>query len=141
MSLRIEVVADPAPCFALREEVFIHEQGFTPEEEWDDLDAGAEHLLATLDDVPIGTARLLKEPGAGRIGRICVRKSARGTGLGAELVRAGIARLSEQGFTRVVLGAQVRAMGFYQTLGFAPCGDVYDDGGVPHREMALTLEE
>lgn len=141
MSLHVEVVADPAPCFALREEVFIQEQGFAPEEEWDDLDAGAEHLLATRDGTAIGTARLLKEPGAGRIGRICVRKSARGTGLGAELVRAGIARLAEQGFTRIVLGAQVRAMGFYETLGFAPCGEVYDDGGVPHREMALVLRD
>ncbi|MGI3166589.1 GNAT family N-acetyltransferase [Pseudooceanicola sp. 200-1SW] len=140
MSLTIAPVADPAPCFALREEVFMAEQGFTAEEEWDDLDAGAEHLLARLDGVPVGTARLLEEPGAGRIGRICVVKSARGTGLGAALVRAGIERLAARGHARIVLGAQVRAMGFYEGLGFRAIGPEYDDGGVPHREMELRLE-
>lgn len=138
-ALIIETVTDPAPCFALREEVFMAEQGFTAEEEWDDLDAGAEHLLATLDGVPVGTARLLEDPDAGRIGRICVRRPARGTGLGAALVRAGIDRLAARGITRIVLGAQVRAMGFYEGLGFAACGPEYDDGGVPHREMELWL--
>lgn len=139
MSLRIDEVADPAPCFALRQEVFMNEQGFTADEEWDDLDARARHLLATRDGVPVGTARLIREEGAGRIGRICVIRSARGSGLGAALVRDGIDRLAAEGITRIVLGAQVRAMGFYAGLGFVPCGPVYDDGGVPHREMELHL--
>lgn len=138
--LRIAPVTDPAPCFALREEVFMAEQGFTAEEEWDDLDASSEHLLATLDGTPVGTARLLEEDGAGRIGRICVVKAQRGTGLGAALVRAGIERLAAQGLTRITLGAQVRVMGFYEGLGFVAFGPEYDDGGVPHREMELRLK-
>lgn len=137
MTIEVVRVADPAPCFALRRTVFIEEQGFAEAEEWDALDAAAEHLLARVDGRPAGTARLLAEPGAGRIGRICVLPASRGIGLGARLVRAGIARLAERGFDRIVLGAQVRAMGFYETLGFAPLGPVYDDGGVPHREMEL----
>ncbi|QPM91234.1 GNAT family N-acetyltransferase [Pseudooceanicola algae] len=131
----IQLVTDPAPCFALRQAVFVDEQGFDAEAEFDALDAQAEHLLARLDGRPVGTARLLVDGDAGRIGRICVSRDCRGTGLGAALVEAGAARLQARGFTRIVLGAQVRAMGFYETLGFTACGSEYDDEGVPHREM------
>ncbi|MBT9384179.1 GNAT family N-acetyltransferase [Pseudooceanicola sp. CBS1P-1] len=138
-TLRIEAVADPADCFALRRKVFIEEQGFSEADEWDALDAGAVHLLARLDGVALGTARLLDEGADGRIGRICVLAPARGTGLGAALVREGIAQLAARGHRRIVLGAQVQAMGFYEGLGFTTSGPEYDGGGVPHREMALVL--
>ena len=140
MSLSIGLAADPAPCFALRKAVFVEEQGFDPAGEFDALDKDAEHLLAEEAGVPVGTARLIAEGETGRIGRICVTRARRGTGLGAALVEAGVARLAERGFARIVLGAQVRAMGFYEKLGFTPCGAVYDDEGVPHREMERQLQ-
>ncbi|KAA2313449.1 GNAT family N-acetyltransferase [Pseudooceanicola sediminis] len=144
MTWRFEEVSDPAPCFALRRTVFIQEQGFAEADEWDALDADAVHLLASDATGPLGTARLLCEGAAfagntGRIGRICVAKPARGTGLGAAIVRDAVERLRARGCTRVILGAQVRAAGFYEKLGFRPCGQVYDDGGVPHQEMDLAL--
>jgi ElaA protein len=65
-----------------------------------------------------------------------VLKDYRGHGLGALLVRHGIDHFAAQDeVTQVVLGAQVRAQGFYEKLGFEPVGDIYDDGGVPHQEM------
>lgn len=125
---------------ALRRAVFIEEQGISEADEWDDLDSVAVHVLATLDGVPVGTARLLQNGPVGRVGRICVAKPQRGTGLGADLVRDGIARLSARpGITAIRLGAQVYATGFYEKLGFVVCGPEYDDAGIPHHEMELTL--
>ncbi|CUH74735.1 GNAT family N-acetyltransferase [Tropicibacter naphthalenivorans] len=137
--MTVSVATDPAECFALRRTVFIEEQGFTEADEWDDLDASAVHLVKHVKDQPVATARLIPQGDAGRIGRICVLKTARGLGLGAELVRYGIEYFASKGAKRVVLGAQVRAQGFYAKLGFTPIGAVYDDGGVPHQEMERAL--
>ena len=140
MTIEIAPTSDLDACFALRREVFVREQGFTVAEEFDGKDGAAVHLLATERGEPVGTARLFESDDEGRIGRICVLERARGTGLGAALVRAGIERLAAQGHTRITLGAQVRVMGFYEGLGFVAFGPEYDDGGVPHREMELRLK-
>lgn len=135
--MRIVEVSDLSVPHALRRAVFIDEQGYSEAEEWDDLDADARHLVAYDGDRPLGTARIFVSEG--RIGRVCVLRAARGTGLGAALIRDAMARLRAAGCARAVLGAQVRAMGFYERLGFVACGPEYDDGGVPHREMARPL--
>ncbi len=122
---------------ALRRAVFIEEQGVPEAEEWDDLDGAAVHLLAHVGGAPVGTARLLRDGDAGRIGRVCVVRAQRGTGLGAALIRDGIARLAADGVSVIRLGAQVQATGFYERLGFRVCGPVYDDAGIPHQEMEL----
>ncbi|WP_323781051.1 GNAT family N-acetyltransferase [Thalassovita sp.] len=140
MSWKISETFDIAACHALRRAVFIEEQGIAETDEWDDLDERAVHLLASLDDAPVGTARLLKDGSVGKIGRVCVVKSQRGTGLGAALVQAGIDHLSRHpNLTTARLGAQEYAIGFYQKLGFSVCGPVYDDAGIPHRDMERPL--
>ena len=89
---------------------------------------------------PVGTARLLIEGDTGKIGRVCVLQEARGTGLGAALIRAGVERFRQvPGVAKVKLGAQVHALGFYERLGFAAYGPVYDDAGIEHRDMVLAL--
>ena len=55
----------------------------------------------------------------------------RGTGAGAALMRAALAALEGP----VVLGAQVRASGFYERLGFVVDGPGYDEDGIPHVPM------
>ncbi|MBD3802123.1 MAG: GNAT family N-acetyltransferase [Thioclava sp.] len=137
--IRIEAVADYTQCHALRREVFIEEQGIPEPEEWDDLDDEAIHLLAREGETPLGTARLIRKGETGKIGRICVVKSARGTGLGAALVNDACARFKESGCTRAYLSAQVYAIPFYEKLGFAAYGEAYDDAGIPHRDMEKAL--
>ena len=137
----IRQTQDLAACHALRRAVFIGEQGIAEAEEWDDRDAGAIHLLAH-DPAgrPVGTARLWSESGVGHIGRVCVLPEARGTGIGAALIRAALATLAgDPGVTRAELGAQCHALGFYERLGFVAVGGVYDDAGIPHRMMVRDL--
>lgn len=140
MTPQITVTTDIMACLALRRTVFIEEQGVSEADEHDDLDAVAVHLLATLNTCPIGTARLLRDGATGKIGRVCVLPDQRGTGLGAALIRAAVDQFRQMpGITRVKLGAQTHALGFYEKLGFVAFGPVYDDAGIPHRDMALTL--
>lgn len=140
MTIEIAETRDLAACHALRRTVFIEEQGVSEADEMDDKDGEAIHLLATEAGRPVGTARLLQMGEIGKIGRVCVLKEMRGTGLGAALIRASIDRLRQiDGITTVKLGAQVHALGFYEKLGFTAFGPVYDDAGIPHQDMALTL--
>lgn len=136
----IQVVTDYAPCIALRRAVFIIEQEIDEADEMDDLDDVGIHLLATVDGTPAGTARLLIDGEVGKIGRICVLSSHRGTGLGAKIVTASINHLRTlPGITKAKLGSQDHAIGFYEKLGFTAYGPFYDDAGIPHRDMVRDI--
>ena len=140
MTLFIAETADIATCRALRRTVFIEEQGVPEQDEVDDLDAVAIHLLAQVDGQAIGTARLLVVGEAGKIGRVCVLRAARGAGHGAALIRAAVARFQDMpGIKYAKLGAQIHALGFYEALGFVALGPVFDDAGIAHREMVLRF--
>lgn len=138
--IRIAPTRDIATCRALRRAVFIDEQGVSEADEIDDQDDVAIHLLASDDGHPLGSARLLVTGDTVKVGRVCVLAQARGTGLGAALMRAAVDHARTiPGVAHVRLGAQTHALGFYERLGFRPYGDVFDDAGIPHRMMVLDL--
>lgn len=138
--MKITETRDITTCRHLRRVVFIEEQGVTESDELDDLDDQAIHLLALINDQPIGSARLLITDTTGKIGRVCVLKQARGAGVGAALIRAAVDHLRQTpGITKAKLGAQTHALGFYEGLGFQAIGPVYDDAGIDHRDMVLSL--
>ncbi|RAJ43662.1 putative GNAT family N-acyltransferase [Kitasatospora sp. SolWspMP-SS2h] len=153
MDVSIRVV-DGEPDLALarrvRHEVFVVEQQVPAELEYDEYDATSAHLLAVgPDGAALGTARMISGAQAlgitggveGRVllGRLAVVGSARGTGLGARLVRAVEELGRECGAREVELHAQVQALGFYERLGYVAEGPVYDDAGIPHRTMTRVL--
>lgn len=140
MSLIIAPTDDIAACRALRMEVFVQEQNVPADLEIDDLDDTSTHILAVQDGRPVGTARLRVYDGYGKVGRVCVARDQRGTRLGAKVMVASIDWLRDQdGVREVRLSAQVPVIGFYETLGFVAHGPEYDDAGIPHRDMVLTL--
>ncbi|OEJ35606.1 GNAT family N-acetyltransferase [Streptomyces subrutilus] len=138
-----------AACFAVRTEVFVGEQSVPESIEYDAYDADAVHVLALgPDGVALGTGRLLHGPAAraktgdpavGSLGRLAVRKAARGLGVGAALVRAIEAEAVRLGLTAVDLGAQTQALGFYERLGYAAYGPEFQDAGIAHRAMRRPL--
>lgn len=141
MSVVIEETRDIALCLALRRVVFIEEQGVSEADELDDKDDEAVHLLAREGSLALGSARLLAESDTGKIGRVCVLPQGRGRGIGAALIRAGVAHFRQSAdLAQVKLGAQTHALGFYESLGFQAVGPVYDDAGIPHRDMILKLK-
>lgn len=140
MTWNIGVTDDIAACRALRRTVFIEEQGVSEADEVDGLDGSCVHILAQLNGVPVGSARLMMLGDTGKVGRVCVLQSARGTGLGAALMQAAVAQFrSTPGVTKVKLGAQVHALSFYERLGFTAYGEVFMDAGIAHRDMVLAL--
>lgn len=138
MSVSITLTDDLDTCLALRRVVFVEEQNVSVPDEIDGLDPSCLHLLAVEGETPVGTARILIEGDLAKIGRVCVLKPYRGTGLGAALIRAAV-EASQGKATQAKLGAQTHALGFYEKLGFTATGPVYDDAGIPHRDMVRAL--
>ncbi|WP_028955505.1 GNAT family N-acetyltransferase [Sulfitobacter sp. 20_GPM-1509m] len=140
MTVQIALTRDIDACRALRRTVFIEEQQVPEAVEIDDLDDDALHILATDAGRPVGSARIILLGDTAKIGRVCVLKDQRGTGLGAALIRAALDVVRDQaGVTRAKLGSQEYAIPFYEKLGFVAYGPVYLDGGIRHRDMELTL--
>ncbi|OOG56671.1 GNAT family N-acetyltransferase [Rhodanobacter sp. C03] len=126
-----------AALLDLRHTVFIQEQGVPEARERDGLDADCWHVLAR-DEAgqPIGCGRLTP---AHKIGRMAVLQEWRGHGVGVALLRELIARARAQGWPQVALDAQVSALGFYEREGFIAYGAEFEDAGLAHRSMRLSL--
>ena len=134
-----ETDEDRAACVAVRRAVFCGEQGVLPEEEVDGLDPGCLHVLGADADGPVAALRVLPKGEWAKVQRVAVLSRARGTGLGAALMRWTLERLPARGFSGAVLGSQLQALGFYERLGFAPEGPEYLDARIPHRDMRLRF--
>lgn len=129
---------DRSAIVQVRESVFILEQGVPEEEEFDRDDETALHFVAYGDDrEPVGTARLTTD---GRIGRVAVEKAWRGKSVGAALIQAALDSARSSGTKEIRLAAQTYALGFYERFGFRAYGEEFDDAGIPHRWMRLTIE-
>lgn len=122
---------------AVREEVFVREQGVPLELEWDELDPACVHaLVLSLDGEPIATARLTPD---GHIGRMAVRSAWRGKGVGKALMETMMRAARKRGLDHLVLNAQTHARGFYARFGFHVEGSEFLDAGIPHVRMAARL--
>lgn len=131
-----------AQAMAIRDEVFVREQGVPVALERDEIDAVAVHLLAVLDGVAVGTARAFARPEApatAGIGRVAVRAAARGQGIATAMMRRLLTWCRRRGFARVSVHAQLYIAPFYAGFGFRPCGPPFREAGIEHVEMVLAL--
>lgn len=127
---------------SVRTKVFIQEQGFTQEQEYDEMDEKAYHVVVYQQGKPIATSRFFpspKDPLEYRFGRIAVLKEERGKGYGNVLLQTMEEAAKKQGATSLWLDAQIQATPFYQKQGFVIIGTEHLDGGVPHIEMEKRL--
>jgi predicted GNAT family N-acyltransferase len=127
-------------AFKVRHEVFILEQGVPADLEIDEFDPVAFHALAYSNNACIGTARLhINDDRLGQIGRMAVLSPFRNKGLGRQIMKALIETAKSKGIPSLVLHAQVSAIPFYEKLGFIADGPIYDEAGIPHRNMMMVL--
>lgn len=124
----------------VRQEVFMREQGF--QNEFDDLDPLAYHIVVYDGEKPIATGRTYPKSHDGKtyaIGRIAVLRDYRGQHLGEFVVSRleEIARQLAAEYTH--LSAQIQARGFYEKLGYAGFGSIYLDEYCPHIAMGKKL--
>lgn len=125
----------------IRIQVFVEEQKVPIEEEQDSYDEVAQHFGVFQDGQLIGTGRLVLFEKGGKIGRVAILPEYRGKGLGRGLIEAIVKAGRLQGIKQFELGAQLQALDFYANLGFVAEGDVFLDGGIPHRTMRLSFSE
>ncbi|HEY2216420.1 MAG TPA: GNAT family N-acetyltransferase [Solirubrobacteraceae bacterium] len=132
---------DVSGAFALREAVFYGEQNVPLQEELDELDRDAQHLVALDPDgrSVIGTLRLLSFGKEAKIGRVAVAADQRRRGIASRMLEIALARAREQGFERVRLAAQVAAIELYEQAGFAVESEQFQEAGIPHVWMGLQL--
>lgn len=128
-----------ADLMAVRNAVFVDEQGVSPALESDGRDADASHFLAT-DEAgnPVGTARLLAD---GQIGRIAVLPAFRRRGIGRRLLKLAMDSARARGDRRVWLHAQIEAQDLYLEAGFRVTGERFMEAGIPHIAMERDLGE
>lgn len=124
----------------LRVDVFVVEQN-CPYPELDNLDQQSVHLAYRENGKILAYARLVPgdiKYGVPSIGRVIVSPDARGRGLARELIRRSIEFIfTEWRPEEIRLQGQLYLKDFYQSFGFDPISDVYDEDGIPHLDMKL----
>jgi ElaA protein len=142
VTIAVRTLASPADweaAKAIRFEVFVDEQHVPADLELDDMDAMARHWLAWDGETAVGTARAVRKDFGWKIGRVAVRRDWRGQGVGLALMRAVIEAARRAEVRELQLESQTHALAFYERLGFAAEGPEFDDAGIPHRLMRLSL--
>ena len=127
----------------LRSEIFVVEQNCIYND-LDDLDKEADHQLLRRNGEIIAYARLLK-PGTRfaeySIGRVVVKHSERGNGLGIRLMEeARKYMVNNWGASKIKVSAQKYLRKFYENLGFEVTTEEYLEDGIPHIGMTYQSQ-
>jgi predicted GNAT family N-acyltransferase len=124
---------------ALREEVFVREQGVPVAIERDARDRDAVHLLGEDEGRVIACCRLVVEGTLARLGRMAVAAPHRGRGAGARLLAFAEQVAREEGARVMALHAQTTARDFYARGGYVAEGDEFLDAGIVHVAMSRPI--
>ena len=138
-ALQTDIVAfdrERETLYAIRQRVFVEEQGVPEAIEHDALDPSCVHVLARWQGTPVGTGRLTPN---GRIGRMAVLPDHRRFGIGSALLEQLLDAARERGFKEIVLAAQISAITFYERFGFKAEGVVFEEAGIDHLMMRRKL--
>lgn len=122
-------------AIAIRTKVFVDEQKVPIAIEMDEFDATSNHILASWNDQPAGTARWRETECGMKLERFAVLKPYRGMGVGSQLVTYILNRIDHA--VPIYLNAQESVIDFYSTHGFKVTGDRFFEADIPHKKMIL----
>ncbi len=123
---------------ALREEVFMSEQGFGFD--YDEYDDVSWHIVGYDGDTLIGAARMYKLTDTTyKIGRVAVKKEYRRGYVGDLMMKTLQDKIVTLGGIEAVVSSQLGAKDFYAYEGYKQEGDVYIEAGAEHVLMKLDL--
>lgn len=126
-------------AYHVRNTVFVNEQKVPPEEEIDDYEQEAIHMVGYESTQPIAASRLRFVDVYGKLERICVLKKYRGLSYGSQVINAMENEIKSNGYQKAKLNAQTHAEKFYQNLGYQTISDEFMDAGIPHVTMVKLL--
>jgi len=126
-------------AFEVRKKVFVEEQKVPVEEEIDQYEEAAAHFILYQNGEPAGAGRFRVVDGLGKVERICVLASQRGTGAGKAIMNKIEQHAKLQGIGALKLNAQTHAIPFYNSLGYEVISDEFLDAGIPHKSMKKSI--
>ncbi len=134
---------ETARAYAIRNEVFVKEQGLFKDSDADEHDEDAIHLILKADDEIVGTVRIF--PDKTRDGhwigsRLAVQKGNRNFRAGARLVKEAMRQVKRRYATVFTAHVQERNVPFFSKIGWRPIGPATDYLGRPHQLMQADLD-
>jgi predicted GNAT family N-acyltransferase len=121
--LRVEMARDLndyMKVVAIRGAVFLAEQDCPYDEEFDQNDLCASHLIAYLRGEPVATLRIRWFANFAKIERVCVMKHVRGGALVRLMIETAVELIGRKGYIHVLGYIQKRLVPFWRQLGFLP---------------------
>lgn len=143
-NIKIIQAVDPVlikQVFAIRTEVFVHEQKCLPSEEFDELDAVAQHYLLFENELAVATGRFRKTDKGIKIERIATLNQYRGKGYATVLINhlMEVAQDNYEDVQQFYLHAQVSVKPLYEKLGFTAYGNTFIEADIVHQAMEKTI--
>lgn len=126
-------------AYHIRYLVFVVEQGCPIQDEYDQYESVASHILVYDNENPIGTARWRVVDGVAKLERICVLEAHRKSGVGKLIVSALEERARKRGLKQSKLHGQKQAEGFYHRLSYVTNSEPFIEDGIPHVVMVKEL--
>lgn len=128
----------------LRSEVFVVEQSCIYQD-IDGKDPACHHVMLYIGNSLAAYSRVVPAGLSFReisLGRVLVNPNFRGLGLGKTIVKEAIeACYAILGKGDIKIGAQYYLLAMYQSLGFEPQGETYDEDGIEHVDMLMPYVE
>ena len=146
MMSNIKIIQADSPAlidqvFAIRTEVFVQEQKCLPAEEFDELDAVAQHYLLFENELAVATGRFRKTDKGIKIERIATLSQYRGKGYATELLHhlMEVAQTTYKEANCFYLHAQVSVKPLYEKLGFISYGNTFMEADIVHQAMEKSI--
>ena len=139
---QVDYFQEIAAIKAIRTQVFQQEQKVPSSLEFDGLDEEAIHLLAYMEQNPVGTARIRKiDSQTAKIERLAVIKKFRNKNIGKKLMNAALEIARSNNYETVIVHAQEYIKQLYLQLGFQQQGATFNEAGISHVKMSKKIEE
>ena len=125
--------------FAIRNNVFVNEQGVDETAEHDEFEAISTHLIALYNNQPAGTCRFRQTESGIKLERFAVLQRYRQLGIGSALLTHCLHLADKKNI--IYLHAQVQVEQFYAKHGFVRSGERFEEAGIQHYKMILRPKE
>ncbi|PHK49809.1 GNAT family N-acetyltransferase [Staphylococcus edaphicus] len=124
----------------IRKDVFVKEQGVPLENEIDQYEEIATHVIGyDSNHIPFATGRFRPINDGVKIERVAIMPSHRKSGNGQLLMQFLENVAKQQGFHKLSLNAQCHAQRFYESLGYKAIGDTFIEENIEHIAMTKIV--
>lgn len=125
---------------SIRKKVFVEEQGVPLENEIDQYENIATHVIGyDLNAVPFATGRLRPIDNGVKVERVAILASHRNKGYGKLLMEFLENVAKNTGDKKLMLNAQCHAQSFYEALGYEAFGEPFMEENIKHIAMSKTI--